>query len=109
MSITSSLNVTLTDINIQHFSKLPLKIVSSSISLMDRIQIRNCSQALDIRSSTITNMTNSTLTGNGGINLAFGGAMKISDSSILVENSSLTQNTAHSGGAIYFTCSSMTL
>ena len=107
--ITETNNVSLSNFDIQNSEKLVLKIEKSNLAMYDSMSIRNCTSSLYIRSSTISEMKNSTFAKNGNGNIPLGGAMQISDSSITMKNSTFTENTAISGGAIYFTCSSMAL
>ena len=109
MTLSDSVNVTLASFNIQNSEKLTLDIFSSSISEISHFEIRNSSKAIQISSSTISSFKNSVFTDNGNTSLLFGGVMDIINSDVNLSNNSFTNNTAKSGGAIYFTCSSMTL
>ena len=101
-------NMSLSNINIQNAKTLVMKTVFSTVSLIDTIEIGNCSEGY-IFINTIFKVKNSLFYDNGGKDILTGGALKIIDSVAVVENSTFYKNLAHSGGAIYFTCSSMAL
>jgi len=109
ISISGSNNVSMHNLNVFNFEKEVVNIESSNISLIDNLNIQNCSGAFKIKSSFISGFMNSNFSQNGGVTSFVGGAIKIYDSSVSMSNNLFTNNTAVSGGAVYFTCTSTTL
>ena len=105
--ISSSVNISMTDIHILNSKTIVMKIDSSVFDIIDRLEVKNCSEGIVIKSSEVKEFRNSTFNQNGGGAIFYGGALKIRNSNITFINTSFTQNTAQSGGAIYFTCSSI--
>ena len=105
--ISSSVNISMTDIHILNSKTIVMKIDSSVFDIIDRLEVKNCSEGIVIKSSEVKEFRNSTFDQNGGGAIFYGGALKIRNSNITFINTSFTQNTAQSGGAIYFTCSSI--
>jgi len=101
--ISSSVNVSLENIIITNFAKTAIKVLSSEIILVENLLIKNCSHAIEFKDSNIEVIDNSTFEGNGGQDVLSGGALKIIDSSLQINHSHFIDNTAHSGGAIFFT------
>ena len=54
-------------------------------------------------------MNNVTVRDNGATSKLYGGAINMKNSDIKISNSSFESNTAQTGGAIYFTCTSLAL
>ena len=51
-------------------------------------------------------ISNSVFDSNGGSKQKYGGALNIIDSKVVISNSTFSRNTAESGGAINYQCSS---
>ncbi|CAI2370008.1 unnamed protein product [Moneuplotes crassus] len=110
LTIDSSENVTLTKINIKNSQTAVMHISSSNMIKLEGINnIQNCSQAISISSSTIDHIKDSTFDGNGAPELHSGAAIRIIDSALSIQNSSFLRNTADSGAAVSFTCTSINL
>ena len=107
--IASSHNVTLTNIDIQNSNSVALRIFSSNVTKINRLNLNNCTEGLIIESSTVLLFEDSVFMKNGGINLIQGGALHMINSDISISSSTFKENIAQRGAAIYFTCSSTKL
>ena len=108
-TLDSSDNVTLSNFEIQNSQTAVMLVRSSNVTKIENTNIQNCSEAIKIESSTVSAIQNSTLSKNGNSQLLTGAAIRILDSSVNIQNSSFSNNTAISGASVYFTCSSMSL
>jgi len=107
--ISNSDNVTLTNIDIQNSHNAALRIFSSNITRIYKLNLNNCTKGLIIESSTVLLLEDSTFMNNGGTNLIQGGGLYMINSDISISNSSFKNNIAQSGAALYFSCSSISL
>lgn len=108
-TVSETNNISFTNIEIMHSQSLAILVELSNVTLVENLRIQNCSEGLMVKSSTITSIMDSMITHSGGIGILYGGALRITDSVVDIQNISFTNNTAVSGGAVYFTCSSMIL
>lgn len=107
ISVSQSLNVSLNMIHIQNSEKNAIYIKDSSVTEMSEIVIENSLEALTVEGSTVSEFRNSSFIKNGGTTTLTGGSLKVIDSIVSMANNTFLSNTAHSGGAIFFTCSSL--
>lgn len=107
--IFNSENVTLANIDIQNSKNVALRILSSTVTRISGLYMRNCTEGLYIEESTVLLFEKSTFEDNGGITQLGGGALYVKNSDVSISNSTFKENTAQVGAAIYFTCSSITL
>ena len=84
-----------------------IQILSTNVTQIDSFAIDRVYQPLIIKSSIIDIISNSSFTNNGNSTLTAGGAISMSDSKIRIINSKFINNTAISGGAISFECTSL--
>ena len=70
------------------------------------MNIINWTQALLMSKSWVQVVSNSVFDSNGGSKQKYGGALNIIDSKVVISNSTFSRNTAESGGAINYQCSS---
>ena len=98
-SVASMINIT-----VSNTVNSPLYVYSSNINLIDHFSARYWMQNIFIELSDIESISNSEFVYLGGSNLHKGGAVYIQDSNATISNSKFVNNTAISGGAIYFSC-----
>ena len=98
-SVASMVNIT-----VSNTASSPLYVYSSNVNLIDRFSARYWMQSIFIGLSDIQSISNSEFMYLGGSNLHKGGAVYIQDSNTTISNSKFANNTAVSGGAIYFSC-----
>jgi hypothetical protein len=77
-----------------------LLLEESVVKCMNNVKIYNVTQALNIKSSQVTELTNSNFTLWGTIHLKSGGAILIKDSSVNIDNTIFDNNYAQQGAAI---------
>ena len=82
-------------------------IKSSNITSIDGCSITQCSLALLSDNSIISSITNSRFDSNGNTSQTQGGAIRMVNSQISIQNTTFVNNTAINGGAISFECSDM--
>ena len=109
INIDKSSGVNMDKVTTQDSSEIVFNIVDSYITSLVNFDIKKCKKALNIRNSVIKNIENSVFEDNGGIEELRGGAIAIYNSDVTIRNSTFTSNTAASGGAIHFDCSSAKL
>ena len=84
-----------------------IQILSTNVTQIDSFEFDRVYQPLIVKSSIIGIISNSSFTNNGNSTLTAGGAISMSDSKIRIINSKFINNTAISGGAISFECTSL--
>ncbi|CAI2378198.1 unnamed protein product [Moneuplotes crassus] len=109
LRIESSQNINLSDVQFENTQHSGLRILSSNITSVTNMKLKNCTEGLYIESSTVESINNSTLESNGGTSKVNGGGIHIVNSDVTLSNNTFMNNTASDGGAISFTCSLMTL
>ena len=92
------------NITVSNTVNSPLYVYSSNVSLIDDFSARYWMQSIYIELSDIQSISDSEFVYLGGSNLYKGGAFYIQDSNATISNSNFVNNTAISGGAIYFSC-----
>lgn len=102
-------NSTISQLQVNNSESVVMLVDLSTETRLENVEIRNCTEGIEIRSSSIDSFRGSNLTNNGGESLLLAGAIKIIDSLVNMINNTFNSNTAVTGGAIYFTCSSLTL
>jgi hypothetical protein len=75
---------------------------SSNILEVKHLTIKNCSQALFVKNSNVTTISESEFINNGNNEIRKGGALHLLKSNVTLINSIFQQNTAIDGAGIYF-------
>ena len=109
INIERSSGVNMNKVTSQNSTEIVFNIVDSRIISLVNFDIKKCKKAINIRNCEIKNIGNSVFEDNGGIEELRGGAIFIYNSDVTIHNSTFTSNTAASGGAIHFDCSSTQL
>ena len=108
-TIINSNLVSITDIIIHEINNTVFHIQKSSVTTLRNITIKDTFKGLEIITSTVNNITNSTFERNGNAAKKTGGSFKIIDSSVIIRDTIFRNNSAQIGAAIYFSCSSLKL
>ena len=82
-----------------------INILNSEVTSIDSFIINEFLQPLNIKSSIISLILNSSFANNGNRSLTKGGAISITDSQVSIRNTNFANNSAIIGGAISFECS----
>jgi len=106
-SVTNSKNMSFNNVNVESSKSTVFRILSSDITIMNNITIKDSYQGMNIEASDITKIVASEFNTNGNLTLTQGGAIHITDSIVNVEDTSFIKNKAKTGAAIYFNCVSM--
>ena len=109
INIDRSSGVNMDKVTTQDSTEIVLNIVDSNITSLANFDINKCKKTLNIRNSIVQNITSSIFNDNGGFEELRGGAIVVYNSDVTIHNSTFTSNTAVSGGAIHFDCSSTKL
>ena len=109
ISIQKSSNIKLSRFSGSQSEMLFTKIIDSNVTSIDTFVMDKLLQPLNIKSSTVNLISNSSFTNNGNSDSIKGGAIYIRDSKVNIENSTFSNNSAITGGAICFECSSTLL
>ena len=109
INIDRSTGVNMNTVIVQDSTEIVINIVDSKILSLVKLDIKRCKKALNIYNSVVNSIANSVFDNNGGFDELKGGAIVIYNSDVTIKNSTFTSNTAVSGGAIHFDCSSTKL
>ena len=105
INIDKSFNVQLSKISGTKKDITFINILNSEVISIDSFIISEFLQPLNIKSSLIGLISNSSFVNNGNISLTKGGAISITDSQVSILNTNFANNSAIIGGAISFECS----
>ncbi|CAI2363468.1 unnamed protein product [Moneuplotes crassus] len=107
ISIQGSNDFEVMNIKLSGYQYKLAQFSSSNISLIHNLEISDGKQSLEFVESDLRKMSNCTFSNNAETNVTRGGAIKIIDSKITIEETTFRNNSAYSGGAIAFECTSM--
>jgi hypothetical protein len=109
VKIRNSKNVSWSNISFSDIDQIAIYIEESFLTKMKNISVSDSQKAFLIKNSQIDMIRDSTFLNNGKRANYKGGAIEMMDSHISIVNSTFINNTAESGGGIYFDWSSLSL
>jgi predicted outer membrane repeat protein len=107
--IRKSQNLTLNDLDFSSLNQTLVILRNSHVREIKNVTISLSVSPLIVENSRIEALSESTFAHNGNSNVLRGGALYLLNSDLNISNSSFENNTAESGGAVYFDCSSASL
>ena len=105
--VRSSSGITFRDFSLGYIENTVIKIVKSSFAEISNMKIHHSTKAISITQSVVDLISDSEFTDNGNIGVINGGAINIMNGQVNILNSTFSGNTAHTGAAISFDCSSL--
>jgi predicted outer membrane repeat protein len=107
--IRKSQNLTLSNLDFSNLNQTLMILRRSHLREIKKISIISSISPLIVENSRIQALSDSTFAHNGNANVFRGGALYLLNSDVSISNSSFVNNTAESGGAVYFDCTSASL
>ncbi|CAI2369157.1 unnamed protein product [Moneuplotes crassus] len=102
-----TLNVELKNIKLSEYQYRLVQFSFSNVTLIQGLEVSGGKQTLEFMDSYILKMKNCSFSNNEETGASKGGAIKIYNSKISIEDTIFRNNSAYSGGAIAFECTSM--
>ncbi|CAI2362983.1 unnamed protein product [Moneuplotes crassus] len=97
-------NISIKSIEVSDMNVPLIKAIGSSFLLLQDIMIRNSTKSLDLNQCVVVKMTRCNFQDNGNNSTSSGGAIRLLNSNITIDNSLFIRNHAIQGGAISFSC-----
>ncbi|CAI2361915.1 unnamed protein product [Moneuplotes crassus] len=107
LSLQETLNVELRNIKLSGYQYKLAQFSLSNITVIENLEISNGKQTLEFTESNLLMMKNCSFSNNEETGTSRGGAVQIFNSKINIYNTTFRNNSAYSGGAITFECTSM--
>ncbi|CAI2360413.1 unnamed protein product [Moneuplotes crassus] len=105
--LQETLNVELKNIKLSGYQYRLAQFSSSSVILIQNLEVSGGKQALEFTNSNLLKMKNCSFSNNEETGTSRSGAIQILNSKINIEDTVFRNNSADSGGAITFECTSM--
>jgi predicted outer membrane repeat protein len=105
--VRKSRNVIISNFAFENIHSSLFLMQDTNFTEIKSMSISNLASPFTFENSIVELFSNISFNGNGNTSTSEGGAIRMFNSYLMIANSSFINNTAKSGGAIYFDCSSM--